>query len=156
MHSKYEIYISLLAVGRYMEDSRIKRITLYRHETEKDLSWLDAVIDDNGNLVLEGYDLGETPQEFWGDDDYEYWWIVKKKYKKKVLRLLVKEQFDTKSDLKNWLNAKCIPGESFRTIGEDYRDTVLLWLIKERFSSDGDFTRWLVKHHIPKLFWSWV
>ena len=108
IQSEYEIYISALAVGKYMEDSRIKRINLYRRETEKDLSMLEAVIDDSGDLLLEGYDLGETPQDFWGDEDYEYWWIVKKKYKKRILRLLVKEQFDTNSDLRNW---RCYPWE---------------------------------------------
>jgi len=138
-----------------MEDSRINRITLYRRETEKDLSMLEAVINDVGDLLLEGYDLGETPRDFWDHEDYEYWWIVKKKYKKKILRLLVKEQFDTNSDLKNWLNERGISGESLRTIDKDYRDTALLWLIKERFSGDGDFTRWLTKYHIPKMFWSW-
>lgn len=140
-----------------MEDSRIKRITLKLNRTEKDLSRLEAYIDDSGDLLLEGYDLGETPLEFWGDDDYEYWWIVKKKYKKKIMRLLAKEQFNTNADLKKWLDEKGIPGESIRTIDEDYKDTALLWLLKERFGgNDMEFARWLVKHHIPKKFWSWV
>ncbi len=52
-----------------MKDSRIKRITLYRRETEKDLSMLEAVIDDSGDLLLEGYDLGETPKDFWDHED---------------------------------------------------------------------------------------
>jgi hypothetical protein len=139
-----------------MEDSRIKRITLWTNRTEKDFSTLEAMIDDDGDLLLEGYDEGETPQNFWGDEDYEYWWVIKKKHKSKILRLLVKEQFDTDSDLKKWLNEKGIPGKSLRTIDKDYKDTALLWLIKERFGSDGSFPRWLGRHHIPKKFWSWV
>ncbi len=139
-----------------MKDSRIKSITLRLDRTERDFSTLEAMIDDDGDLLLEGYDLGEAPRKFWGDDDYEYWWIIKKKHKNKILRLLAKEQFDTDSDFRNWLEEKCIPGESLRTIDKDYKDTVLLWLIKERFSSDTDFTKWLDRHHIPKKFWSWV
>ncbi len=139
-----------------MEDSRIKSINLQLIRTEKDLSTLEAMIDDDGDLMLEGYDLGETPEKFWGDEDYEYWWVIKKKHKKKIMRLLAKEQFDTNSHLKEWLNEKGIPGESLRTIDKDYKDTTLLWLIKERFSKDTDFARWLEKHHIPKSFWSWV
>lgn len=26
----------------------------------------------NGNLVIEGYDIGKTVKEYWGDSDYEY------------------------------------------------------------------------------------
>ena len=139
-----------------MEDSRIKKITLQSNRTEKDFSELSAMVDDKGDLLLEGYDIGETPQKFWGDDDYEYWWVIKKKHKGKIMRLLAKEQFDTDSDVKNWLNEKGIPGQSLTTIDKDYEDTALLWLIKERFNRDTDFTRWLGRHRIPKKFWSWV
>ena len=143
-----------------MENSRIERITLQLKKTETDFSMLEAMIDDDGDLLLEGYDEGEAPQKFWGDEDYEYYWIVKKKYKKKVMRLLVKERFDTDSELEKWLDEKGIPGRSLRTIDKDYKDTALLWLIKERFDSDFntdvDFAKWLKRHRIPKLFWSWV
>ena len=141
--------------GECMEDSRIRRITLQLSETEKDFSTLEAMIDDNGELLLEGYDKGEAPQKFWGDEDYEYWWIIKKKYKKKIMRLLVKEQFDSADDFKKWLDEKGIPGKSLRTIDEDYKDTALLWLLKERFGDDS-FPRWLDRNRIPKKFWNWV
>ena len=27
----------------------------------------------DGELIISGQDIGEAPEEFWGDSDYEYW-----------------------------------------------------------------------------------
>ena len=48
-----------------------KSITLYHLETE------DIKIDivarfEKDKLIIDGYDIGKTVEEFWGDSDYEY------------------------------------------------------------------------------------
>ena len=47
------------------------RQTLYRYK-DADISIDIDSFFDNGNLVVEGYDIGKTVEEFWGDSDYEY------------------------------------------------------------------------------------
>jgi hypothetical protein len=33
---------------------------------------IEVYFDSNGNLVVDGYDIGKTVEEYWGDSDYEY------------------------------------------------------------------------------------
>jgi len=33
---------------------------------------IEVYFDPNGNLVVDGYDIGKTVDEYWGDSDYEY------------------------------------------------------------------------------------
>ena len=35
---------------------------------------------DNGDLVIEGYDIGSTVKEYWGDSDYEYTVRIRKRH----------------------------------------------------------------------------
>jgi hypothetical protein len=91
--------------------SKIREIVMSEVRTEKDYSNLVAKIDDEGNLVLEGYDLGETPELFWGDSDYEYWLVVKGDYKDTILLWLIKERFENDSKFREWLNEKGIPSK---------------------------------------------
>ncbi len=139
-----------------MRHSKIKKITLRESRTKTDISILEAMINDDGDLAIEGYDLGEAPREFWGDSDYEYGRVIKKEYKGKMLRLLIEQRFSCDSDFKEWLDEKRIPGKSRQEIGRGYEDTALLWLIKERFDSDSDFKDWLVESGIPDEYWSWI
>lgn len=139
-----------------MEESKIREVTLREIRTEKDVSILTASINDDGDLVLEGYDVGEAPKRFWGDDDYEFYRVIKKEHKDTILRQLSKEQYDTGSRFKLWLDKKGIPYGRRRAIKEEYRDTVLLLLIKERFDTDTDFKIWLDRNDIPSEFGSWV
>ncbi|MBI4165859.1 MAG: hypothetical protein HY508_09015 [Acidobacteria bacterium] len=80
--------------------------------------FLNAGINERGDLELEGQDLGASVEAHWGDSDYEYWVVVPKDYKDTVLLWLLKERFDATpqtSPLKNdsefmeWLKAKGIP-----------------------------------------------
>jgi hypothetical protein len=41
--------------------------------SDGEVSLLEAYIDNNGDLVLAGCDLGEPVREVWGESDYEYW-----------------------------------------------------------------------------------
>jgi len=148
-----------------MEEMRIRKITLVKERTETDSRTVVAIIKKNGDLMLEGYDIGEAPKKFWGDSDYEYWRTVKKEYKDTILQWLIKERFDTDPAFKDWLDEKGIPrkrsrGDSdyeyWQTVKEKYKDTILLWLIKERFDSESAFSDWLGEKGIPSEFMSWI
>ncbi len=134
-----------------MEEIRIRKITLIKERTETDSRTVVAMIKKNGDLMLEGYDIGEAPKQFWGDSDYEYWRTVKKKYKDTILLWLIKERFDTDSAFSDWLSEKGIP-----TFKKKYKDTILLRLIKERFDTESAFSDWLEEKDIPSEFMSWI
>ena len=70
--------------------SKIREVTLREDRTEKDISILVAKIADDGDLMLEGYDVGEAPKQFWGDDDYEYFRVIDKKHKDTIIRVFQK------------------------------------------------------------------
>ena len=95
---------------------KINKISLRSEKSKGDASYLDAKIDENKNLILEGYDIGKSPTEFFGDSDYEYWVTVKKEFKDTLLLYLLKESFNTSSDFMNWLKKRNIPYEFFNWV----------------------------------------
>lgn len=95
----------------------MRKINIYdRRSGEKEHYVLDAVIKDNGDLSLEGFDIGEFVKEYWGDSDYEYWLTIKAEHLPTLLLHLLKECFDRKiftsdSEFKEWLKEREIPSE---------------------------------------------
>ena len=79
-------------------------------------SVLVAKLSDQGDLTLEGHDLGLTTEEFWSDSDYEYFRTVQAADVPAVLLHLMKERFQSDSEFKQWLVAKGI--ESKLTVGD--------------------------------------
>jgi arsenate reductase-like glutaredoxin family protein len=65
---------------------------------------LFAKIDESGDLVLEGQDLGSGVEEYWGDSDYEYWVIVKARYKLDTFLKLAQYTFNTIGKFVDWLD----------------------------------------------------
>jgi len=53
---------------------------LYRREwtTDKgrEIAVVSAGFNDDGSLRINGWDMGSTVEEIWGDDDYEYWIVI--------------------------------------------------------------------------------
>lgn len=91
----------------------MKRVTL------KDKKWgknehqkLEALINDRGDLVLEGYEAGDSVREYHDDFDFEYWHTVNVKDVHTLLLLLIKDRFDNVTDYLNWLEEKGIEYES--------------------------------------------
>jgi hypothetical protein len=76
---------------------------------------LDLVINDTGDLMMEGQDFGSAVEETFGSDEYEYFVSVPKKYKDWLLLNLVKEVFAEKAApsaaFMEWLEKKKIPYE---------------------------------------------
>lgn len=60
--------------------------------------FIDASINENGDLVVSGQDFGPIVRELFGDSDYEYWLTVASDNKDKVLKALVKHFFQIEVD----------------------------------------------------------
>ena len=90
---------------------KISEIKLIESKSDRISIHLSARIKENGDLVLEGQDLGEFVKERFGDSDYEYSLIVKAEYKDTILLNLIQERFADDSEFRGWLDEKQIPCE---------------------------------------------
>ncbi len=72
---------------------------------------LVARIDEQGDLVLEGWDRGAWVKEQFDDYDHEYWLKIPQAWKDTILLYLLQERFENVSTLKEWLQNKQIPFE---------------------------------------------
>ena len=87
----------------------VKKIKIYDYKTKKNETHsLIAEINDNGDLVLSGYDCGQSVKEFFGDYDHEYWLTVKSENISEVLLHLIKESFKNDTEFREWLEKKNI------------------------------------------------
>ena len=79
--------------------------------------YIDAEINDKGDLLLSGQDIGEAPREVWDEDQYEYWLTVRATNKDRVLLALLEKLYaghpSVISELKHYLESKDIPCEFF-------------------------------------------
>ncbi|BDZ74767.1 hypothetical protein GCM10025856_24860 [Methylophaga marina] len=58
--------------------ARNKKKTVLRDERDRrGLRFLSAEIQQNGDLVFEGQDLGPAVEEFFGSSEYEWRWTIK-------------------------------------------------------------------------------
>ena len=66
-----DIYIEINHVKFILpiKDSEIM-VILFQFKNEGISIQIEAKFD-NGDLVIEGYDIGRTVKEYWGDSDYE-------------------------------------------------------------------------------------
>jgi hypothetical protein len=97
--------------GRQLMGKPIKEITMLKYKSDEISVNLVAKIDDKGDLVLDGYDIGKRVEKHWGDSDYEYTLVVKADYKDTVLLWLIKERFANDSEFRAWLREKDIPND---------------------------------------------
>jgi hypothetical protein len=62
----------------------MNRVTLFSRQTEQIKIDIEAYFDGEGNLIIDGYDIGKTVEEFWGDNDYEYITTIRPEEVKKL------------------------------------------------------------------------
>ena len=91
-----------------MSEERKYEVTLYKFKDGKEYSDLIAYVQGDGQLVMEGYDLGPSVKNLQGDSDYEYWIYVKPDDVPKVVLELIKDRFNSFSAFKDWLREKGI------------------------------------------------
>ena len=96
------------------EESTTKKVKLFeeRGETSR---YIDAEIQQNGDLILLGQDVGKRPEEFWGDSDYEWWVSVSSNSKDDVLLALLETFYGGNAtaieEFRELLEARGIPSE---------------------------------------------
>lgn len=90
-----------------------KRVELCRQRGGDPEISIDAAIDDKGNLLLSGQELGKSVREYWSDDDYEYWLLVSKEHMDRLLLAMIKRLYagntNAVSELGQWLRENDIP-----------------------------------------------
>ena len=67
-----------------------RRIYEDRGETSR---FISAEIGPGGELTLIGQDVGKAPQEWWGDEDYEFWVSVPTAQKDALLLALLEQRY---------------------------------------------------------------
>jgi hypothetical protein len=76
---------------------------------------IDVEIAEDGRLEISGQDLGDAPEKYWGDSDYEYWVSVRPEHKDWVLLALIEKLYGghsaADSDFMEFLRSKGIPYE---------------------------------------------
>ena len=55
--------------------------------------YIDMSIDEDGNLLFSGQDIGSDPEEIFGDIDYEYWLTVPAAEKDRLLLALLEKHY---------------------------------------------------------------
>jgi hypothetical protein len=72
-----------------------------------------AEILESGDLVISAQDVGEAPEKWFGDSDYEWWVFVRAEDKDRVLLALIEEifggRFHASDEFREWLQRKEIP-----------------------------------------------
>jgi len=141
-----------------------RRVTLYEHRGSTSI-FIDAEIDESGDVVVSGQDIGEAPERFFGDSDYEYWVHVRTAQKPALLAALRAEAAGEPpagrpKGMADYLResvSRVIPMRSGR---HDDLDREILTLIETQFSGRSsafnDFREFLDKHEIASEFGSWA
>lgn len=125
----------------------MQRITIYdQRQGEVGHDVLEAVVRENGDLALEGYNFGDRADGLWGDSDRVFYTIIKAENVPKVLDTLISERFKKATNFEKWLKELA---DKIGHMKNRNDPMVLLWLLKERFETDRIFSSWLQKNKIP-------
>ncbi len=115
-----------------------------------------AEIDREGQLMLSAGDIGEAPNKFWGNSDYEFWVVVATEHKAALVRALMDDLFSGAENPQAdaYFDALRIAPE------ERESDRALLALIEKKykgvFSAVDEFRAFLESKSIPCQGGSWV
>lgn len=135
----------------------IKKIRMREYKSDRFSIYMDAEVDDNGNLYVSTEYVGEE-----AGYEFENSLRVKKGDKEAALLALVEEQLKDRAGAMKWMEANGLPLlphylehlNSLLETQKEYEDTILLLLLKERFPTLSDFRSWLETKGVPSLFHS--
>lgn len=89
-----------------------KKVQLFE-EKGSTSRYVDAEITESGDLLISAQDVGEVPEQMFGDSDYEWWVFVRAEDKDQVLLGLIEEifggRFHASDEFREWLKARGIP-----------------------------------------------
>jgi len=78
---------------------------------------INVRINENGDLLFSGQDIGDAPEEIFGDLDYEYWLTVPAAAKDKLLLALIEKYYAGDalviSTLRDFMESRQIPCQFF-------------------------------------------
>ena len=78
---------------------------------------IDMRIEESGDLIFSGQDIGSAPEEIFGDSDYEYWLTVPAAAKDRLLLALLEKHYAgdalVVSTLRELMESKEIPCSFF-------------------------------------------
>ncbi len=102
--------------AKYMNEEktvlRSKRVQLLE-QREPTSRFIHARIEDDGDLVVEGQDVGEAPLKWFDDEDYEFIVTVGAEDKDAVILALIEKQFGGRfsavDEFREFLKEKGIP-----------------------------------------------
>ena len=66
----------------------MEKITLYREERADIKINMEMYFNEKGQLIFDGYDIGKTVADWWGDSDYEYTYTIEAVEVEKLYPLL--------------------------------------------------------------------
>jgi len=79
--------------------------------------YIDVRITGDGHLLFSGQDIGDAPEEIFGDLDYEYWLTIPAAEKDKALLALIEKHYagnaSVISELREFMESKEIPCQFF-------------------------------------------
>lgn len=125
----------------------MKKVTLFEQKGETSIH-IDAEISDEGDIKINGQDVGKAPQEFWGDSDYEYSVFVSGKHTDAVKDALLDKLKDE------------YPEEYTKLLKLRSQDDVIISAIRMIYSGDSSavshFKDYMWSVGIEAEFWSWA
>ncbi len=147
-------------MGKTTGNAKTKKIHLYEDQGETS-RYIDAEINEDGDLVISGQDVGKAPREFWGDADYEFWVHVPAKHKGDVFRVLLdrltNESKEDKDEFRDFMRSRKI---LWAHMPAEHKDEVLLMLIKKVYADNpktvDEFRDYLKSRGIPVEFATWA
>ena len=75
--------------------------------------YIDVRIEEGGDLLISGQDIGEAPEQIFGKDDYEYWLTIPAAEKDRLLLALIEKIYkgnaSVVSEMREFLDERNIP-----------------------------------------------
>ncbi len=124
-----------------------KEVKLFEEKGETS-RYIDAEINNNGDIIINGQDVGKDPLEYWGDSDYEFSTYVSAKHKDAVSFALMDKLKDENPEafakMKEWKS----------------QDDIIIAAIEILYSGNrhavDDFQGYMRSVGIDAEFFSWV
>ena len=66
----------------------MEKIILYKKERPDIKISMEMYFNEEGQLIFDGYDIGKTVKDWWGDSDYEYSYTIEAAEVEKLYTLL--------------------------------------------------------------------
>lgn len=89
----------------------LRRITLVDRRWGEESTTLDALIREDGTLVIENVEMGPRVEQEMGDFDHESWTYLKPEYRDTLLLRLLAERFTRHAEIREYLDAHRIAYE---------------------------------------------